>query len=117
MKRKKKQAENFLDYIPMKNEEYKWDKNESGLAVVQVVNKGFYPMLAQKFFHKPRISYIDLDLYGTFVWEQIDGVNTIYDISKKVEQQFGKDAEPVTERLVQFFRILQNHTFIKYKGK
>lgn len=117
MKGKKKQAENFLDFIPLKNEEYKWEKNEAGIVVVQVVNKGFYHGIAQKFFHKPRISYIDLDQYGTYVWEQIDGIKTIYDISKGVKQEFGKDAEPVTERLVQFFKILQNHKFIKYKGK
>ena len=92
--KKKRINENFLDFVPMKNPAYEWDINEKGIVTVHVVNTGFYNKVAQKFFHRPKISHIDLDHYGSYIWGTIDGANTVHDISKEVEKKFGKRQSP-----------------------
>ena len=109
-----KEKRNYLDYVPDCNPEYTWDADKKGLVTVHVVNKGFYNFLAQKLFKRPRVSHIKLDEYGSFVWQQMDGVKTIYDISELVRSKFGKEAEPVLERLVKYFQILYQNKFIGY---
>lgn len=111
MSREKK---NFMDFIPVCNPDYAWDADKKGKVTVHVVNKGFYNWIAQKLFKKPRISHIALDEYGSFVWKQMDGQRNVYEISKLVSAQFGKDAEPVVERLVKYIQILYQNKFIGY---
>lgn len=103
-----------MDFIPVCNPIYTWDADKNGMVTVHVVNKGFYNRLAQKLFKKPRNSHIKLDKYGSFVWQQMDGKKSIYDISKILKDRFGKEAEPIFERLVKFFRILYQNKFIGY---
>lgn len=108
---------NFLDYIPVCNPAFTWDADKKGIVTVHMVNKGFYNRLAQKLFKKPRVSHIKLDEYGSYVWQQMDGIRTVFEISKLVEAHFGKEAEPVLNRLVTFFRILYQNKFIGYVKK
>ena len=109
-----KNKKNFMDFIPVCNPEYTWDADKKGKVTVHVVNKGFYNWIEQKIFKKPRISHIDLDKYGSFVWQQMDGKRNVYEISKLVSERFGKDAEPVVERLVKYIQILYQNKFIGY---
>ena len=103
-----------MDFIPVCNPEYTWDADKKGIVTVHVVNTGFYNGIAQKIFKKPRISHIALDKYGSFVWQQMDGKRNVYEISKLVSERFGKDAEPVVERLVKYIQILYQNKFIGY---
>lgn len=114
MKKKKK---NFMDLVPVCNPAFTWDVDKQGKVTVHMVNRGFYNWIAQKLFKKPRISHIDLDRYGSFVWQQMDGKRSVFEISKLVEEHFGKEAEPVIDRLVAFFRILYQNKFIGYVKK
>lgn len=111
MSRNKK---NFLDFIPVCNPKYTWDVDKKGKVTVHVENTGFYNWLAQKLFKKPRVSHIELDIYGSFVWQQMDGKRNVFEISKRVSERFGKDAEPVVERLVKYIQILYQNKFIGY---
>ena len=110
----KRQKKNFMDLIPTANPVYTWDTDRNGIVTVHVVNKGFYNWLAQKLFKKPRVSHIKLDCYGSFVWQQMDGKRTVFEIMGLVKEQFGKDAEPTAERLVKYFQILYQNKFIGY---
>lgn len=112
-----KKKENYLDYIPRPNELFECKKNEKGRVEVKVHNKGVINKLAQVFFKKPKYSYIELDEFGTFVWDHMDGKNSIYEIGVQVKERFGKKAEPVYERLSQFIKILHNNHFIVYENK
>lgn len=112
-----KKDENFLDYIPVRNPEFEWKIKENGLAEVSVINKGFFNKIAQTVFRRPRVSHIELDEYGTFMWENIDGESDILALSEKMKAHFGEKAEPVLERLVKFIKILQTNQFISYKSK
>lgn len=111
MGRKKK---NFMDFIPVCNPVYQWDADKKGIVTVHVVNQGFYNRVAQKIFKKPKISHIALDQYGSFVWKSMDGKRNVYEISKLVSEEFGKEAEPVVERLVKYIQILYQNKFIGY---
>ena len=63
----------------------KWEVLEDGLVEVTVENKGFFNVIAQKCFHRPRTSYIKLDEYGSCVFQQIDGEKSIYEIGQILE--------------------------------
>ena len=112
---KKKKAENYLVKIPQKNEEIAWKSDEAGNITLEVVNKGVFNRIAQKLLKKPKISYIHLDEMGNFVWPIIDGEKDITQIGKEVEERFGEKANPLYERLIQYFRILESYGFVKFK--
>ena len=69
---KTKQSKNYLDYIPVKNPEIEYETDENDRVTVYIEWKGFYHRIAQKFFHRPRVSDVKLDDYGSFVWLAID---------------------------------------------
>ena len=109
--------ENYLDYVPKHNALFPYTLKENGKVEVKVTNRGLFNRIAQIFFRRPKYSYIELDEFGTFVWQQIDGQRTIYDICMLVKDRFGEAAEPLFERAVQFFRILRSNSFIVYENK
>ena len=81
-------------------------------VTLEIENKGVWNTIFQKLLKKPRISYIHLDEIGSFVWPLIDGEKTITEIGKAVENRFGDKANPLYERLVKYFRILESYHFI-----
>ena len=107
---------NYLDYVPAHNTRFPY-KKENGRIEVEVLNRGFFNRIAQIFFQRPQKSYIELDEFGSYVWEQMDGKRTIYDICMLIRERFGDKAEPLFERAVMFFRVLQRNAFIVYKDK
>ena len=109
-----KQKENYLDYIPICNPWFSWKVDKKGSVVVEIKNKGVYNRIAQKFWGRPKKSYIYLDDYGSFVWQQMDGKRTIYDISGLVKGEYGDEIEPLFEWLSQYFKLLYKNHFIGY---
>lgn len=53
MKKKDVISKNYLDKIPIRPNEINWSKDDEGMVTLDIENKGFFNMLAQKFFHKP----------------------------------------------------------------
>jgi hypothetical protein len=106
-----KRKENYLDYIPVIRSE--WDDGET--VTVHMVHRGFYAWVAQKFFHRPRVSYIQLDDIGSFLFRHMDGQRTVGDLAELVKAEFGEKAEPLYDRLVQYLKILRNNGFIDYR--
>ena len=80
-------------------------------------NLGLFNRIAQVIAKKPRYSYIELDDFGSFVWKQIDGKRTIYEIGQLVHDEFGDKAEPLYNRLVGFIRTLHENRFVVYANK
>ena len=113
----KKKQENFLDYVPKRNQLYAWDLNQKKHVEVAVVNRGLFNRMAQILLGKPKVSRIELDDLGSFIWQEMDGVRTVYEIGSAVKGRFGKKAEPLYERLCEYIRILHNNRFIVYENK
>lgn len=112
---KKIYAENYLDKIPAQREKLNWSKNGNGEIIIEIENKGFINKAFQLILKKPKFSYIHLDETGSFIWPLIDGQRNIYQIGKLVKEHFGDKAEPLYERLAQYFCALEAYKFIEWK--
>lgn len=112
--KKNKKSENYLDKIPAHREGISWSA-DNGIVTLEIENKGVFNTIAQKLFKKPRISYIHLDEMGSFIWPIIDGEQTVFELGKKVGEHFGDSANPLYERLVKYFQILDSYNFVYFK--
>lgn len=112
---KKKSKTNYLDQIPVRLD-IPWREKENGLVELDFEHKGFFPMIAQKFFKKPRISHIALDQYGSVLWKAIDGNRDVFAIVKMMEAAFPDEVDKMLNRVVTFMTTLQKNHFIKMKS-
>lgn len=110
-----KKEENYLDYIPFIREDLKYEEDSDGKITIYRQNTGIISRLATFLYGSPKETRIDLDPYGNFIWHYIDGQNTVYQIGLKVKEEFGQRAEPIFERISQYFNILQTNGFITMK--
>lgn len=118
MKRKRSglnKNSNYLDKIPKVNK--KWELTKDGVVEITVENKGMFHTIAQKVFKKPRYSFIKLDEYGSCVWQQIDGEQTIYEIGQILKEKHAGAAEQLYERLSKFMGILEQNKYIVFVEK
>ena len=114
MKNKNISKENYLERIPKRAEHFNWSQSADGIVTLEIENKGAFNRIAQKFFKKPRISYVHLDEMGSFIWPLIDGEKSILEIGEYVETHFGEKANPLYERLAKYFQILESYGFINW---
>ncbi len=113
-KRKNIITQNYLDKRPIRADFLTFSENEDGIVTLDIENKGLFNTIAQKLFKKPRISHIHLDAFGSFVWNQIDGERSIFEIGKSVDEHFGEKAHPLYERLAKYFQILESYRFVAW---
>ena len=59
---------------------------------------------------------IDLDDYGSFVWNIIDDKKDIHTLSQELDAHFPK-MEKSLSRLIKFLEILKDHHLITYSEK
>ena len=55
-----------------------------------------------------------LDSVEQFIWENIDGENTIEDIIQKVAKKYNEDPNNIEQDLKEFFESLKEHNLIRY---
>lgn len=106
--------ENYLERKPICKNGLNWSKDENGNVTLEMENKGVANRIMQKLIKKPKISYIHLDEMGSFVWPLMDGEKDIIEIGKFVEEHFGEKANPLYERLSQYFKTLEKYNFISW---
>ena len=107
--------ENYLERKPICKNGLNWSKDKNGNVTLEMENKGVANRIMQKLIKKPKISYIHLDEMGSFIWPLMDGEKDILEIGKFVEAHFGEKANPLYERLAQYFKTLEKYNFIEYK--
>ena len=112
-----RKGDNYLDYVPVREDAYRWEEDTSGIVTIYVENTGFWNQLFQKLLSKPKVSQIHLEQLGSFIWPRIDGTKTIYQIGQEVKEQFGEEAEPLYPRLSKYMKMLQEYGFIRYRSK
>ena len=114
MKKKKEViSENLLEKIPVRSSLIEWKTDEEGIVTLEIKNTGWANKLAQLFFNRPKISYVHLDRFGSFVWQIIDSESDIIKLGKRVEEEFGEEVNPLYERLAKYFKILESYHFIQ----
>lgn len=106
---------NYLDYIPKINQ--KWKETDKENIELIIENKGLCNRLTQKLLCKPQISYISLDKYGSFVWKNINGKNTVYDIGQQLQKKYKDAGVELYERLTKFIGILEMNRYIIITNK
>ena len=109
---------NYLDAVPVRASHILWHEDDENdeLVVLDIENKGVFNKIAQMFFKKPKVSHVHLDKFGSFVWLQIDGKRTVYDIAERVKERFGEDAEPLYPRIIKFMQIMKSYDFVRLEG-
>lgn len=114
---KKKEVinENYLENIPVRKEDLRWDTDDKGVVTLYVHNTGLMKKITQKLLKKPEYTQVHLDETGSFVWPLIDGERNIIDLGKDVKEHFGEKAEPLYPRLAKFFQILESYGFVKFQ--
>lgn len=121
--RKKKQKRSreeiialYDTYVPMISPKIKtWKADEQGLVTLCLENKGIMNAVMQRLLHKPKLSYVHLDETGSYIWQQIDGSTNVAAIAASVHTNFGDRAEPLYERLLRFFEIVESYDFITWQ--
>ena len=103
---------NYMDLVFTKNAEIQWRVKGDGFVEVDMENKGFFNSIAQKFFHRPRVSHIALDKYGTTLWLALDGTASVNDLLAKMNEAFPDETDKMLNRLVQFLTTLERWKFI-----
>lgn len=116
MKKKRKNVipEAYLSLVPKHPEMLRWSTDKDGIVTFEIENKGIMKRITQVLFFKPKVSYVHLDRFGSFIWEQIDGKRTITEIGELVEAEFGEEAHPLRERLATYFKILESYNFVVF---
>jgi len=115
-KQNKKQAPNLLDLVPLQSGKHKVEIDGEGKVTIFVENKGPFNFVAQKLFKKPRFSQIHLEDFGSFIWQQIDGVRTVKEIADLMHQEFGEKADPLYPRISMYMKTLLSYEFIEMKN-
>jgi len=88
-------------YVISENLEYEVDQDN----IVAILEKQDHKI--QKFFRKikfriPEYKKTYLDEYGSYVFMQIDGIQTVKKIGESLEAKYGDKAHPLYERLLLF---------------
>lgn len=91
-----------------------WRLDGEGLVVLETENTGWANRLAQRCFGRPKVSYIHLDEMGSFVWCRTDGETDLERLGELTQERFGEAAQPLYERLWQYFRVLYSYRFIEW---
>lgn len=107
--------ENYLERIPVRKEDLRWETDEKGMVTLYVHNTGLMKKITQKLFKKPEYTQVHLDENGSFVWPLVDGEKNIIELGVEVKERFGEKAEPLYPRLAKFFQILESYGFVSFK--
>lgn len=102
-----------MDLVFVKSESRPWRKKDGGLVEIDMENTGFFNAVAQKFFHRPRVSHISLDQYGSVLWLALDGNASVNDVLQKMNEHFPAEREKMLNRVVQFLATLERTGFIR----
>ena len=111
---KKTKAPNLLDLVPHQSQKYRSEIDENGMVTIFVENKGLFNFIAQKLFKKPRFSQIHLEEFGSFIWQQIDGIKSVQQIADLMHEKFGEKADPLYPRISMYMNTLLNYEFVEF---
>lgn len=115
-----KKNDNYLDHVFRRSPEVDWDEvTEEGkddthlpLVVLHIRHRGLSHFIAEKFFDRPPVTHVHMEPIGSFIWRQIDGQHSVYEIGQLLHETFGEEAEPLYERLSVYMKQLENNQLI-----
>ncbi|AIF68975.1 hypothetical protein PAP_02770 [Palaeococcus pacificus DY20341] len=105
--------EEYLRLIPKRNDEIQLKKLDDKYYLLIPMDSPL-DFLAKRLHGDYR--KLELDEIGAFVWNFCDGTITIEQIGKKLKEKFGKEAEPLYERLITFILELYKRNLVSLGG-
>ena len=81
----KRNQQNYLDRIPERSNHVHWKEKEDGFIQLIIYRDSLLDRAMRKLFFTPDKFLVDLDPMGSFIWKQIDGKKTIYEIALLVK--------------------------------
>ena len=109
-----KNKNNFLDFVPVRNSKVDFYENDSGVVTIVIKRYSVFYKILRPIFKIPENTFVSLDDIGSFVWKEIDGKKSIYDISIKIQNKLSEKAEPLIPRLIGFFVILNKNGLVMF---
>jgi hypothetical protein len=103
---------NLLELIPVKNKKLQTVIREDGLINIVRLRDTLTEKIVCSVFKAPDTLTVKLDEYGSFVWNNINGENTVKEIAHNLKSFFGEETEPVYERLATYIIILKKNDMI-----
>ena len=107
-------AVNLLELVPVKIVQS--EESQDGKVII------LKPKFKYNFFLKyvlPKMKHpyykVDLDEFGSFVWKQIDGKQTVKEIGLRLKENFKEKVDPVYDRLSEYIHSLVRAEFIQFK--
>ncbi len=113
-----KSKQNLLDFVPIKSKNTKYEsiKNNDNLITIKIHRNGLVDRFVRKFIKKTPLTFdVQLDEFGSYIYDIIDDNKNIYELGILVKEHFGDDAEPLYERLGAFMNLLKNNNFIYFE--
>lgn len=107
---------NFLDFVPVIRNGITFIAGKDGQpGWLEIVHGSWADRLAQKLFRRPTRTVVELERFGSFIWENMDGKRSIYELAGMVSQRFGAEAEPLYERIAGYYRMLHKNGYVYWK--
>ncbi|PTX59118.1 coenzyme PQQ synthesis protein D (PqqD) [Melghirimyces profundicolus] len=118
MFRRHKIRKNLLEMKPLLKEQYKLeprDSAESGFPLYELVipRDSWLERLSVRYLGQPETIKVKLDRLGSYVLSHCRGELTVEEISDKLSETFGEEAEPVLPRLVKYLEIVETNGWIR----
>ena len=81
---------------------------------MEVTHRGIAAKVAQVAFNRPKVSQIHMDAFGSFIWKEINGEQSIYEIGQILEQTHEGASNQLYERLSAYFETLRRLHYIQF---
>ena len=106
---------NLLDLIPRRLVEHETDGEGRTVLLIPKFRGSILGPFLQPRLKRP-FQRLNLDAFGSFVWERCDGRATVGAIADALRRKFGDAVEPAEERLATFIGQLTRGRLIALEG-
>lgn len=106
-----RRRQNLVDIesiIYQKNPFIEYEIKDDRVFIISTQNHWIQFLLRKLNFKIPKKTYLELDEYGSFVFQQINGKTTIYTIGQKLALQHKGTEGNLYERLTLYLSVLEN---------
>ena len=99
--------EDVLNIVYKKNSGFIYEADENGIVtVLQEQNHWIQRFFRKIGFRIPKYKRVELDKFGSFIMNQVDGEKTVEEIGVLLSNEFGEEANPLYERLLLFLNYI-----------
>ena len=108
---------NLLDLRPVRRRHYKLNEKKGDGTYIVLVPKFGSSKLGRwltKKLKNPNY-FINLDEFGTFVWDMCDGEKQVREIANALKVKYAEKVDPVYDRLSMFLKQMEKAQLIAFK--